>query len=91
MKWAYEEELRANFSMIASDDGHVVAGIANAIPGSNYNEDLATQRKDARLIIAAPKLLQSLIDIVKMVEDGDLTTIELDEAKATIAEAGGVK
>jgi len=45
--------------------------------------------RQAALIAAAPELLQALHNLVKMTEDGDLTSIELDEAKAVIAKAEG--
>lgn len=41
------------------------------------------------LIAAAPDLLRCLGVLVKMVEDGDWTTIELDEARAAIKAAQG--
>lgn len=44
---------------------------------------------DAHLIAAAPELLQCLETLLKMVEDGDYTTIELNSARAAIAKATG--
>lgn len=56
MKWTYIEELRANFSMIGCDDGHVVCGI----PNNNEPEDIEFQRKDAALICAVPDMVVTL-------------------------------
>jgi hypothetical protein len=41
---------------------------------------------EARAVIAA-ELLSALTTLLKMVEDGDWTTVELDEARAVIAKA----
>ena len=38
---------------------------------------------------SAPELLRTLTTLVKMVEDGDWTDIELNEARAAIARAEG--
>lgn len=42
------------------------------------------------LITAAPDLLAALETLVKMAEDGDWTTVELEEARAAIAKARGM-
>ena len=44
---------------------------------------------DRRLIAAAPDLLSALGMLVKMIEDDDWTTVELDEAREAIAKAEG--
>ena len=44
---------------------------------------------NARLIAAAPDLLSALGMLVKMIEDDDWTTVELDEAREAIAKAEG--
>ena len=44
-------------------------------------------KEHAALIAAAPELLEALTNLLKMVEDGDYTTIELNEARQAIASA----
>lgn len=44
---------------------------------------------NARLIAAAPELLSSLETVLKMAADGDLTTVEINEARAIVAKAKG--
>ena len=46
---------------------------------------------DARLFAAAPAMYEALGNLLKMVEDGDYTTIELNEARAALAQAEGLQ
>ena len=41
------------------------------------------------LLKAAPAMYEALGNLLKMVEDGDYTTIELNEARAALAQAEG--
>lgn len=46
-------------------------------------------KRDAAIVAAAPDLLDALQMLLKMTEDGDVTTVELNEARAAIAKAKG--
>lgn len=56
--WKYHEELGAQFSMVGNSD-YVVAGIPNET-WTGCEDDLPIQRANARLIAAAPDLLEAL-------------------------------
>ena len=47
--------------------------------------------QNAPIIAAAPAMYEALGNLLKMVEDGDYTTIELNEARAALAQAEGSK
>lgn len=57
--------------------------------GIAHLEERDDRKANARLIASAPELLQSLITLVKMTEDDDLTTEEINVAKRLIARAEG--
>jgi hypothetical protein len=57
--------------------------INNLYSGSPHRRKAVT---NARLLAAAPRLLDKLTTLTKMAKDGDLTTVELDEATALIEE-----
>ena len=63
--------------------GGLVAGV------SAWWVDTESARHNAHLIAAAPAMYEALGNLLKMVEDGDYTTIELNEARAALAQAEG--
>ena len=52
-------------------------------------DDLEEARANARLIAEAPAMKQTIINLLKMTEDGDITTVELEEARALLARIDG--
>jgi hypothetical protein len=74
----------------------IVDGHERRIASLSYKGKPITQKltygavmANARLMIAAPQLLQAAANVLKMLEDGDITTVELDELRAAIAYAEG--
>lgn len=63
--------------------------VSSTQPGTNNEKVFAEcwTEADANLISAVPELLAALECLLKFVEDGDVTTNEIDQARAAIAKA----
>lgn len=92
--WRTGTRERGRFCVYSEEHGRGICVMSNTQKvtpeqTAKYGEhgDNLTADANARLIAAAPELLQCLITLVKMVEDGDLTTTELNEARAAILKA----
>lgn len=76
-------EFRKGCEIFCADNNRVVC----EIPDYNYHtEDVEYQSADARLIAAAPDLLEALEAVVRV---ADRATDEFDMARAAIAKARG--
>ena len=69
--------------MVFSKEGRIIADCESTSP------PIAEDKANAALVAAAPAMYEALGNLLKMVEDGDYTTIELNEARAAIAQAEG--
>lgn len=69
---------------VGSQQGTCVATLPSS---SKHHPEDSEREANARLISAAPDLLSALTILLKMIEDGDFTTLELNEARAAIAKA----
>lgn len=72
-------------------DPHVIRGPKNVVVAKTLDskEGYEIKQANAHLIAAAPAMYEALTNLLKMVEDGDYTTIELNEARAALAQAEG--
>ena len=78
---------KPTWEFLTGDDGAVIYSDAGTV--ATISPDLIAHKANARLIAAAPDLLAALETLTKMVEDGDWTTVELNDARAAIAKAEG--
>lgn len=58
-----------------------------AVVNANYPEHIATQEANARLIAAAPELLEALQQLLQLTECYTKQGYQLDDARAAIAKA----
>ncbi len=77
----------------AEADHCLSSSVWGAEPGNQVavigGKKLDEMNANAHLIAAAPAMYEALGNLLKMVEDGDYTTIELNEARAALAQAEG--
>jgi len=71
----------------ASKDGFDVENVVGAGVCALYADE--TCEANARLIAAAPEMYEAVATLVRMVTDGDWTTVELNEARALLARVEG--
>lgn len=77
--------LSADRTQIVDDHGNLVADVAQ------YSRDPSFTDRNAFLLASAPALYAALSTLLKMVEDDDWTTVELNEARTALALARGEK
>ncbi len=85
----------ASHARVTDSNGNTIAECPKYGAGFFPSKELAElapwkhATENAFLIACAPELLQILEVLLKMYEDGDVTTVELDEARAIIRKAKG--
>lgn len=81
--WRFYAEPQPNGCPIVGTGGLMVAQLAHSI---NHPEQRDTAIANARLIAAAPDLLEALRGVLRV---ADRATVEFDAARAAIAKATG--
>ncbi len=70
-------------------DGSIWLSLGDHSTGPHFQGDLVASEADARLICAAPDLLEALSDLLWIVEPNLLTRDATKDARAAIAKATG--
>ena len=84
--WSFYTEPQPSGCPIVGAKGLMIAQLAHSI---NYNDQAETAIANARLIAAAPELLEALQKMLDVWEHGGIATYPIGEARAAISKATG--